>query len=127
MLPDIEFTLNATVQKSIGVSPAEVVFGRTLNRSGWFEDNRTNRDDIIKKIKDNQQENVVLTRRTFNIGDEVWVTKEIRNKDQDKYEGPFKIVSQIHDRSYRLKSNDGKELVRNVEKLKIFKKGGCKE
>jgi len=55
LLPDIEFSLNATVQKLIGVSLTEVVFERTSNRSGWFEDNRTNRDDIIKDLKTNNK------------------------------------------------------------------------
>ena len=32
ILPDIEFTMNATFQKAIGRSPAEIIFGRKIRR-----------------------------------------------------------------------------------------------
>jgi len=35
LLPEIEFTLNATFQKTIGKSPAEIIFGKKIYREGW--------------------------------------------------------------------------------------------
>jgi hypothetical protein len=66
------------------------------------------------------------TRRNFNIGDQVWVKKEIRNKDDDRYEGPYTIIEKIHEKSYKLEDKEKKQIVRNVEKFKNFKeKGEC--
>ena len=36
LLPDIEFALNASVQKTTGKSPAEIVFGFKINSAGIF-------------------------------------------------------------------------------------------
>ena len=38
LLPDIEFMINATIQQTTKYSPAEVVFGRTINKE-WKSDN----------------------------------------------------------------------------------------
>ena len=124
LLPEIEFSLNATVQKTTGFSPAEVVFGRQINRSGWLPINKMPPADIIKKIREKQTKNTEITRRHFQVGEVVWIKKEIRDKHQDKYEGPYTIIDKIHDRSYILRNSDNKVVTRNVEKLKILKKGG---
>lgn len=124
LLPEIEFSLNATVQKTTGFSPAEVVFGRQINRSGWLPLNKIPPADIIKKIREKHIKNTEITRRHFQIGEVVWIKKEIRDKHQDKYEGPYTIIHKIHDRSYILRNSDNKVVTRNVEKLKILKKGG---
>ena len=62
---------------------------------------------------------------TFAVGDLVLIKKEIRNKDSDRFEGPFTVIRRIHERSYELKNKQGKTLVRNVEWLRNFKEGGC--
>ena len=54
-LPEVEFSLNATVQKTTGFSPAEVVFGRQINRSGWLPMKKMPPADIIKKLERNKQ------------------------------------------------------------------------
>ena len=37
LIPEIEYTLNATEQKTIGKSPAEIIYGKKINRSQWYE------------------------------------------------------------------------------------------
>ena len=56
----------------------------------------------------------------YNIGDKVMLKKEIRQKNDDKYESPYMIIEKIHDRSYRLKDQSGKTVIRNIEKIKSF-------
>ena len=64
------------------------------------------------------------TRATYKVGDKVWIMKEIRKKGDDRFEGPYEIIEQIHERSYRLKDENNKQIIRNVEKFKNFKNGG---
>ena len=111
MLPEIEFSINATYQKTIGKSPAEAIFGRNIRR-----ENTKPKLDPFKNIQ---------TNRSFNVGDEVYVKREVKNKDEDRYEGPGKVQKRIHDRSYLVNMEDGRSIVRNVEWLKPSKRGGC--
>ena len=118
-IPNIEFTMNATFQKTLGRSPAEEIFGRKICRERWYDNKQ-----LSNKIK--EPEEIYTTLRSFNIGDEVLVKAETRTKDKDRYEGPYKVVDKIHDRRYLLQQNDGKTIQRNVEKLRTFlKEGGC--
>ena len=129
ILPEVEYTLNATVQKSLGVTPAEIVFGRKINRERWHYGNQVNRTELVKEQKeknDSKDNNGEITIRRFNVGDEVLVKIENRSKNQERYEGPFKIMEKIHDRRYLLMDKDGRTIQRNVEKIKnFFNKGGC--
>ena len=94
ILPDIEFTLNATFQKTIGRSPAEIVFGKKINREHWY----SQRDETQEEKKETEQ-----TERKFNIGDEVLVKVELRSKDKERYEGPYRIIQKVHDRRYKMR------------------------
>ena len=114
LLPEIEFTLNATFQKTIGKSPAEIIFGKKIYREGWYS----------QDIKLQQEKEDTTTRRNFEIGDEVLVKVETGIKSKDKYEGPYKVVEKTHDRRYKLINEDGRILDRNVEKLRKFLKKG---
>ena len=128
ILPEIEYTLNATVQKTIDVSPAEVIFGRKINRSRWYANSRVDREVIKQNIEDKQKkETVEITKRKFNIGDKVLVKKEVRNKDQERYDGPYEVIGKNHERSYQLQDKNGTVIRRNVEKIKNFKRGGCED
>jgi len=120
ILPDIEFTMNATVQKSIGQSPAEIIFGRKINREQWHTVLEPKMNEEEERMKD------TTTKRLFYVGDQVLVKVESRTKDKDRYEGPYRIIQKEHDRRYRLVDESGKTVTRNVEKLKpFFKEGGC--
>ena len=122
LLPEIEFFLNSTVQKTLGISPAEVIFGMKINRTQWFENNiGIDRESVISEIQKKQDmilgkqdKSLNLTDRTFCLGEQVLVKKEIRNKDEARYEGPYTIIEKIHERSYRMRNTDGRVLVRNV-------------
>ena len=110
--------MNATIQKTLGKSPAEALFGRKICRERWISN---------EPIKEEIPKQKYLTKRRFQIGEEVLVKIETRTKDKDRFEGPYEIVQQIHDRRYRLKHTNGRIIERNVEKIKKFLKGGCKE
>jgi transposase InsO family protein len=66
--PEVEFTLNATRQKTIGRSPAEVILNRKIDRLKWYS-NKMNTSAENIKYPDGK------TRRNFNIGDQVLVKK----------------------------------------------------
>ena len=76
-MPEVEYMINATHQKTIDMSPAEVVFGRCLRR----------RNVSNQKIDFNAQE----TTRSFNIGDKVLVKKETNKKDENRYDSPATV------------------------------------
>lgn len=125
LLPEVEYTLNSTIQKTIGRTPAEIIFGRKINRLQWNSNGKVNRKEIIEELQEKQDMyEKVGTKRKYNIGDKVMIKKEIRHKNDDKYEGPYMITEKIHDRSYRLKDQSGKTVIRNIEKIKSFKKRG---
>ena len=128
LIPEIEYTLNATVQKTTKVSPAEIVFGKKINREQWHDNNKVDRQQIIKEIKEKAENNdkEIETRRKVEIGNKVLIKKEIRKKDQERYEGPYTVIKKNHDRSYKLQNEDGKVIDRNIEKIKDFNKGGVR-
>ena len=65
-LPEVEYMMNATFQKTINTSTAEKVFGRVLRRTNF------------KSKKPSFEESE--TRRSFQIGDKVWVKKEMKRR-----------------------------------------------
>jgi len=132
ILPEIEFTLNATIQKTIGKSPAEVIFGFKITRE-WESGikRESNRDDIIREVQNKQgikkDKDKNEFHREFEIGDKVLMKVDIRSKEDDRYVGPLQIIKKLHDRSYELIDNNGKTIIRNIEWLRKFKEGGCKD
>ena len=132
LLPEIEFTLNATVQSTTGKSPAETIFGFRISREWRNNVNMSNdRSNIIKEVQE-KQKNVIYKNsnrihREFEVNDLVLVKEDIRKKEDDRYKGPFQISKKIHERSFELRDKDGKTIIRNVEWLKPFKQGGCKD
>ena len=132
LLPEIEFTLNATKQSTTEKCPAEIIFGFRISREWQTKKfNPQDRNNILEEVRHKQQNlkynNNSRTHRTFAVNDKVLVKIDIRNKDDDRYKGPCQIIRKIHDRSYEVKDEEGKILIRNVEWLKPFKQGGCKE
>ena len=47
---------------------------------------------------------------------------ETRTKDKNRFEDPYKIEEQIHEKRYRWKHLNGGTIERNVEKIKKFLK-----
>jgi len=120
LLPEIEFTMNATMQKTIRKSPAEIVFGKKISRERWQE------SESLRSTEESIPDEP--TNRQFEVGDYVLVKLETRNKSQDRFEGPYRITEKIHERRYAVQGENGKRLERNVEKLKKFlKKGDIRE
>jgi len=130
ILPEIEFTMNATIQRTTGRSPAETIFGFRISRE-WQNNKKIDkeRNRIIEEVQDKQMKvhykNENRTNREFKIDELVLVKMDIRRKEDDRYSGPFRIIRRIHERSYELKDKEGKVIIRNVEWLKPFKQGGC--
>ena len=130
VLPEIEFTLNATIQSTIGKSPSEAVFGFRISRE-WNSNNRiyNDRSKIVEEVQSKQRnlnyKNENRIHREFDINEEVLVKIDVRKKEEDRYIGPFIVVRRIHANSYELRDRDGKVMIRNVEWLKPFKQGGC--
>lgn len=137
----MEFSLNATFQSSIGCSPAEIIFGRVLNKNIFkkcsllkniseykraIDTVRTDqRRNIEIKNTRNKYDNSKRTHRTFNIGDLILVKQDVRSKHENRFVGPFRILSQIHDNSYKVQNIKTKDiLIRNVEWLKPYREGG---
>ena len=115
ILPEVEFMLNSTIQATIGVSPAEIIFGRKLRH--WWKNTKE------EKTRKEKSKNVVETNRTFQVGDKVLIKRENITKEEDRYMGPATIKNRRHERSYELEL-DGRILIRNVEWLKPFKSRG---
>ena len=128
LLPEIEFSLNATIQKTIGCSPAELIFGKKISKV-WINSKENRRETAIELAKRNQLKitynNGNRIERNFNIGENVLVKNDNRKKDEDKYDGPFKIIDKKNNRSYILKRENGQVITRNIEWLKSFNRGGC--
>lgn len=116
-LPELEFMLNATYQKTIKTSPAAIVFGKEIRRERWIDPGGT-----ADNLKSNE---VYSTRRTFKVGDKVLVKNEVRAKDKERYDGPYEVKEKIHERRYKLQDTKGRMIDRNVEKIKFLKEGGC--
>jgi len=93
LIPEIEFVLNATEQKTLERSPAEIIFGRKIFRESWKKQQRTN---AITQNSDTE------TKRKFEEDEQVLVKIENRTKDKERYEGPYKILNKIHERRYQL-------------------------
>ena len=81
ILPEIEFTMNATIQKSIGWSPAEVIYGRKICGEQWYADPKPQR---IEMSKDEKKAKETPTKRSFHLEEEVLVNVETRSKDKDR-------------------------------------------
>jgi len=109
IIPEIEFTMNATFQKTLGKSPAEIIFGRKLSRERFVSQGTFKRKDLLEP-----------PRRVFQVGENVLVKVEQRSKEEDRFEGPYQIVGKVHDRRYKIKNNTGRVIERNVEKIKRF-------
>lgn len=122
ILPEVEFTLNATIQSSINMSPAEAMLGRKIFREKWIS--QVERGQT--KPKERQTE--PITRREFKVGDQVLVKIESRDKGQDRFDGPFTITEKLHQRRYMVTDANGRKLDRNIEQLRQFlKEGGCRD
>jgi len=83
--------MNVTIQKTLGKSPVEALFGRKMCRERWISN---------EPIKEKTPKQKYLTKRRFQIEEEVLVKIEARTKDIDRFEWQYDIVQQIHDRRY---------------------------
>lgn len=130
-LDQVQWSLNNTLNKAIGKTPAQVVFGReTVNRNeGHLYDiseqvnaNGNNIDNIrdkasqsIEKQQKDMKERFDRHRRAarkYNIGDLVMVLKQTRlvgdsNKLVPPYSGPYKITAILDKDRYEVSSIDG--------------------
>ena len=60
-------------------------------------------------------------KREFELGDIVLVRKSIRNKDDYRFEGPVEIIDKVHDRSYTIRFENGRTLVKILNGWNLLK------
>ena len=58
-----------------------------------------NHENVKANIENLKFDDKKYIKREFEIGDLVLVRKSIRNKDDDRFEGPGEIIDKVHDRS----------------------------
>ena len=114
ILPRVEFSINATYQNSTKFSPFEIVYGRKIVlHTNANTDSNTNKNSIINSAKQNsikaaermkEFESDKRIRRNFDVGEEVLVRREPqnRNKNENQYDGPYKILNFISDHQVEL-------------------------
>ena len=130
ILPRVEFCINVTQQSATGYSPFEIVFGRKINLHSTLPQDRVDRVEIQRAVRENNEKAAKQMReldvnkrgsRIFTVGEKVLVRKEPQNRDKDgvQYEGPFIITRFISDHQVELK--DGKTTkLRRIEWLKRY-------
>ena len=140
-LPHIEFAMNSTIQMSIKCSPAEVIFGKKINKERFknqlqnvkepieyidrLQTDRNKKHGLIKELsRQNKYETDKRTHRQYDVGENVLIKIDLRNKQDNRYSGPHKIINKLHDNSYQLEDKRGKILIRNIEWLKPYKTRG---
>lgn len=128
LLPRIEFSINATQQSSTKFSPFEIVYGYKINLHSEMPIGPLQENEITREVKKNLElaadrmknfESDKRGHREFMIGDHVLVRKEPQNrkKNDDQYEGPYKIEEFISPHQIKLSGPDGTKL-RRIEWLK---------
>ena len=63
MLPEIEFSINATEHKTFGISPAEIIYEFKINITNWFENNKLKDTEEIRKKIIEKQDTIQRNRR----------------------------------------------------------------
>lgn len=139
----VQWGLNNTNQKTTGRTPAEVMFGTSMNaelnpklneiRRNTREDNdvtaiREEVKDKIQKNQINQKKNYDRGRkpaRTYNEGDLVKITKVAFNNDGKStkllpsYIGPYRIVKVLGNDRYKLAAIPGLTGTKNKRKTTV--------
>ena len=87
ILSENQFTLNATLHKTLNMSPVEIILERKIDRTRWVA-NKDKSSDRTSNCRHNYQESV-LTKNKFKIIDRLLVKKEERNKDKERNEAPY--------------------------------------
>jgi hypothetical protein len=128
ILPEIEFSINASKQSTTKFSPSEIIFGKRIILDGSRRYDLDNKK-IIEEVQqmENKKPQTHVQKRCFKQGDLVLLKVENRLKGTDRYEGPYRIIRNIHNRSVELENKTGRLICRNIEWLKPFKEGGCEE
>ena len=101
--------INLTVQRTIGFSPAEIVYGKKIYREWPFNGNSDltineymkEQTEIRQITQDKMRTNAAKTKydnsfwinRHFNIGEKVLVKQDLYTKDEG-YEDPGEIIEE---------------------------------
>jgi len=128
LLPRIQFVINATQQKSSGLSPFEIIFGRRIVLHGLPQDENPNHIKMKEVADRNLQEAANKlskyesdrrTCRQFKEGEEVLVKVDPHKlkKDGFRYEGPYKIIKFLSPHQVLI-DNAGQFKPRRLEWLK---------
>ena len=132
----IMFSVNSSVNESIGMSPNKALYGRDVrNPFDFFSGEKlkdTTADTLVRSAHDRfhslknklqvsthnmeRKVNVRGTDRSVKLGDKCYIKINVRNqlnyKLGPKFDGPFEVVEKLVGNKYRVKS-----LENNVEKV----------
>jgi len=128
ILPEIEFSINASRQSTTKFSPSEIIFGKRIILDGsrrYDLDNKKNIEEVQQR--ENKMSQTCEQKRDFKQGDMVLMKVESRLKGTDRFEGPYRITRKIHNRSVEFENKTGRLICRNIEWLKRFKEWGCED
>ena len=103
LIPQIEFSINATFQSSVKCSLFEIIFGRKVTIHGYKSSEQSNHEQMIisanselMKVAENLRnfERNKRRKRMFFVGENVLIKKEPQHihKDGGRYDGPYKIL-----------------------------------
>ena len=98
--------MNATEQKAIVRSLAEVIYGFKINRKQWFHyGKRKKKEDIIDEIVTKQSLRLhgMCSIREFKFMIKSWLN---RTEDDSRYEMPFTVIERLREISYGVKDEE---------------------
>ena len=149
------FALNCLKCKHTGYSANKIVFGRELNTPLSLLIENTDKEEkhkthdqkayelhkTIKQIVQNVRKNAALDYMhadiynnrnlygpTFNEQDMCYILVQCpKHKYSKRFSGPFVVKKKISDHTYVIDLNDGTEVVKNISKMKHFKKNKYSE
>lgn len=140
-LNTVQWSLNNTLNKGIGRTPAEVIFCKqTINTNETYlhdiaEANTSLNKDIVEEIRDKALENIENNQvamkerfdkkrcapKQYNEGDLVLVQKQLNNPGESnkllpRYSGPYKVTKILGNDRYEVSSIEGysKRAYKNV-------------
>lgn len=125
---DIQLGLNNTINKGIGKTPAQALFGTDLTGitegriKSCLDNDLTNRGETINDIREKINEYILeyqdkqkscydkntCNPKTYKIGDLVSVRREVQSTGESrkltaKFQGPYKIIEVLGNDRYKIK------------------------
>jgi len=133
ILSAVAFAIRATYHTTLQKTPAQLVYGRDLifnlqHKANW-ELIRQRKQALINK--NNEKENSKRTPHNYHIGDQVMIRTGTEYKQEQPYQGPFRIVRVNTNGTVHIQKGPVREVI-NIRQLEPFttledfnRGGGC--